>query len=538
MKIKYGFLIILTVFVLLFSACDWLFENNDNNENPPVTGNPPGDNFEYVVGTTLLQTKWGITDVYETKMPENSRFGCVGVAVAQIMRYHKYPKWGKGLSEEYTTRNGVNVQSVNFNEVFFDWDNTLDTYLEIDSGTNLQRATIAEIYRNIAIGIKMNFGFNGEGGGVDSGPLGRGLTAFFNYDKSLQSLYRSYYNNSMWEAIIRAQLDAGLPVLYSGSNIDNSSNHAFVIDGYDNSGKFHINWGWNGSRDGWYSLNALNPGDYDFNYGNVIWINIKPEKGGEGSNEMALLAFTPEATSVNQNKQFNVNVQLRSAGFFSGGNIGAALVANNGSILDIVGMNSRATSSFNSLDPAGYRTVNISCYVPETIATGKQCLRIVLKPEGKEWQLVTLSAINNNIPNAFDLIVNPYIGINPGGGYGLSLEKFSIIDNIVSVSSGDTFSVLVRTRKLGEQAFSGGQLGVALVANDGSIEVIREMNWSLQNPGAEYREQIINNCSVPGDVAQGHYQLQIVVRPTGGEWRIATLALPDVPNSIDFEVKY
>jgi len=40
------------VSVILFSACDWLFENDDNNENPPVTGNSPGDNFEYVAGTT------------------------------------------------------------------------------------------------------------------------------------------------------------------------------------------------------------------------------------------------------------------------------------------------------------------------------------------------------------------------------------------------------------------------------------------------------------------------------------------------------
>ena len=48
------------------------------------------------------------------------------------------------------------------------------------------------------------------------------------------------------------EVAAGRPVLYTGNT--ESGGHAFVCDGYDESGLFHINWGWGGSGDGYFSL--------------------------------------------------------------------------------------------------------------------------------------------------------------------------------------------------------------------------------------------------------------------------------------------
>ena len=58
---------------------------------------------------------------------------------------------------------------------------------------------------------------------------------------------------------ITALLDGGAKrvVLYSGFN--ESSGHQFVIDGYDGKGFFHVNWGWGGSEDGYFTLATLNP---------------------------------------------------------------------------------------------------------------------------------------------------------------------------------------------------------------------------------------------------------------------------------------
>lgn len=42
--------------------------------------------------------------------------------------------------------------------------------------------------------------------------------------------------------MIREELDAGYPLSYGGQS--SGGGHAFVCDGYDAQGFFHINWGW------------------------------------------------------------------------------------------------------------------------------------------------------------------------------------------------------------------------------------------------------------------------------------------------------
>jgi len=583
MKLKLGLFAILAICLLMLSGC-FLFEFDDEScehdwqwmETSPPTettagietkncakcgekdgtreGRPPivsndcqcdevpefcvcfgeGDYSQGVVGP-LLQTTWGMGSPYRDTMPGNSRFGCVGVAVAQLMRYHEHPVRGSGQREAYTTETGVSVPFVNFEEVFFDWNNTQNKYTSTNRGTEQQLNAIQNIYRNVGIGIGMHFGLNNTGGSVSATPLVRGMTTYFGYDKSIMFISRSWYDDNAWEAIIRQQLDEGLPVYYRGNNRNNTSNHGFVIDGYDNTGKYHINWGWNGSRDGWYSLDELNPGSYDFNYGQGMIINFKPDEGGEGSNEMVLLAFTPEKNPVRQNEQFNVNANLRSLGIFSGGHVGVALVDSDNNIVEIIGMNGRAVGSFGALTVSS-RSANISCYVPETVNTGVHSLRIIIRSDDGEWQVVTMS--NSNVLNAIDLTVEPHAGNNPGGGYGLSLEQFYVVDDKLSVSHGERFNVTVRMRKLGEDVFPGGRLGVALVDEDGDIvRVIRDINWNLQNPGRGYRGETINNCSVPIDVPSGEYKLMIVTKLSDSdEWRLNTLSL-NIPNRIDFTVK-
>lgn len=70
------------------------------------------------------------------------------------------------------------------------------------------------------------------------------------------------------------------PVLYSGFNLT-SAGHAFVCDGYT-QGLFHFNWGWGGSYNGYFSLDALTPagegiggnGSGDYSFDQSICLNI------------------------------------------------------------------------------------------------------------------------------------------------------------------------------------------------------------------------------------------------------------------------
>ena len=47
----------------------------------------------------------------------------------------------------------------------------------------------------------------------------------------------------------------GRPVFYAGTA--DIGGHAFVCDGYDGQGRFHINWGWNGLANSYFSLSVL-----------------------------------------------------------------------------------------------------------------------------------------------------------------------------------------------------------------------------------------------------------------------------------------
>lgn len=69
--------------------------------------------------------------------------------------------------------------------------------------------------------------------------------------------------------------------------------HAFVIDGYkyvDNLPYYHVNWGWNGSQNGYYLLSRLIPDTGEANLTNfgetgvTMLVNLKGEDGVRSSN--------------------------------------------------------------------------------------------------------------------------------------------------------------------------------------------------------------------------------------------------------------
>ena len=78
-------------------------------------------------------------------------------------------------------------------------------------------------------------------------------------------------------ALIFKELSEGRPIFYSGNSPD-VGGHAFVLDGYDATGKVHINWGWRGTDNDYYDIDLLE-GENNFcdNQSMVIGI-IPPSK--------------------------------------------------------------------------------------------------------------------------------------------------------------------------------------------------------------------------------------------------------------------
>jgi hypothetical protein len=317
MKIKYSFIAFLVILILIISNGDNLYaqetgDTADTEEEGTDNFEPNDDelaslitvqqNPNAIVGP-LIQTKWGQGVPYNNLFPmvsgQRKLTGCGNTARAQIMAYHRHPAQGRGQSTVVSPGN-ITVPLVNFN-VAYDWDNMLNTYRRDGRDSNeRQRNAVAILNYHIAAARSSTEGNKFEA-----------MVTVFGYDRSIQQLDRRFYTDAEWETIIKQQLDLRLPVYYWGRN---PGNHAFIVDGYDSTGRFHINWGWRGSGDGWYHLNNFNPrGERRYSNTHTIAINIKPNAGGVSAGyEMALTAFRTEQTSVSQNEPFRVTTRIRN----------------------------------------------------------------------------------------------------------------------------------------------------------------------------------------------------------------------------------
>lgn len=229
-------------------------------DNEPVL---PSGAMKAAVGQ-LLTSQWGqeypynmYTPVYPGDNGEDVHFvvGCVSTAASQIMRYHKYPEQGQGRrSYRFAPGGGVPAVtlSANFGETTYDWDNMLDDYT--GSYTEEQAAAAALISSHFGISVKMTYQKDGSGAYCSDAALS--LRDYFRYNPNLKYYTRDYYPKDEWMNIVFRELNDGCPILYGGQS--SAGGHAFVLDGYDTAGRVHVNWGWNGSMDGYYDIGSLN----------------------------------------------------------------------------------------------------------------------------------------------------------------------------------------------------------------------------------------------------------------------------------------
>ena len=194
--------------------------------------------------------------------------GCVATALAQVLYYWKYPSATTREIPEYTTKDlGIFMPALPVTT--FNWAAMQDTYLYSDS-LSVSGQAVAQLSLYCAQSVKMNFKKNSSA--ASTRDITTAIVNYFGYKSSVSYLQRKYYLTQEWENMIYSELAARRPVIYRGSKEEGG--HAFVCDGYDGQGMFHINWGWNGSSNGYFLLNILNPdsqgtGGADGTYGYI-----------------------------------------------------------------------------------------------------------------------------------------------------------------------------------------------------------------------------------------------------------------------------
>ena len=209
--------------------------------------------------------------------------GCVATAYTQVMRYYQWPKQGEG-SFSYTDKRSGRQHSVDYESTTYDWANMPERYDDPSRATEEQTKALSTLAYHAGVAVEMMYAPGGSG---TYAPLvARALRDHFRYDKRASLKRRVNYTQASWEQLLRNELIASRPIVYNGTG--EGGGHAFVCDGYDAEGLFHINWGWGGMSDGYFNLNYLVPsslgigggagGGFSFNQGAVV--GIMPDRAG------------------------------------------------------------------------------------------------------------------------------------------------------------------------------------------------------------------------------------------------------------------
>lgn len=244
----------------------------------------PGAEYKSSVDP-LLKTTWKQSAPYNQYCPtktnssgerENCPVGCVALALGQIMKYYNYPETGKGF-KSYQPFGLSETISADFENTQYKWELMRDSYFRLGSYkkyTEEEADAVATLLFHVGVSVGTFYQLSGSSA-FAYGNIPRDMVENFRYaEEDIRYLSRSDYEKEEWMELIFNELSNGRPIFYAG-NSPESGGHAFVLDGYDATGKVHINWGWGGTDNGYYDIDLLD-GENDFCENQSMVIGIVP----------------------------------------------------------------------------------------------------------------------------------------------------------------------------------------------------------------------------------------------------------------------
>ena len=334
------------------------------------------------ISPILGKTVWGQDTPFNNYCPiyngQRTVTGCVATALSQIMYVHKHPTRGKG-SHSYTTTTKQLKVSANFGNTTYDWANMIPNYK--NSYTTTQANAVATLMYHVGVAADMDYTV--EGSGTTSNVALAAITEYFDYDKAINILPKDYMKEENILQTIATDLQTGRPVYLSGATI-NQEGHAFVCDGMRSDGYLHINWGWNGTANGYFTLSALNPehqgtggstSDLAFTERVVAYTNIKPNAGGDALPLVTIDQLVrTSADEISKNKEVSFSLErFTSSGLTTAaGMVTYFIYDSNGELISQIPIGTIEL-------PVGYYytdPIHVSESLPNSLATGDYELAI------------------------------------------------------------------------------------------------------------------------------------------------------------------
>lgn len=335
---------------------------------------------------------------------KTSATGCVATAMAQVMRYYKFPTSLQATIPSYTTAtHGITIPEIAAGQTY-DWNNMLPDY-ESTTYTDAQATAVATLMKHCGAAVRMDYD---DSSGANITPIL--LYTYFGYDSDLiEMVDRTVCTQQQWNQILDTELQAGRPVLYEG--FSSSGGHEFVCDGADGQGLYHINWGWGGYENGFFDITTLNPkkggigsgsAPDGYNRMNGIIIGIAPDNGKKdemlyvqpvtavvSGSQTGLAWTTTERTDATQTFKGQAKYWFTNTNTTAfDGYIGLAIVQSDGTYNVIVSNTAQIPAvqrdlSYNS-EQASFATMTFD--IDYAFPVGSHELQTVYSTDGTSWQ--------------------------------------------------------------------------------------------------------------------------------------------------------
>lgn len=382
--------------------------------------------IQYAAGEVRLNTAtWDQAAPFNNLLPTidgaQAITGCVCTATCEIMKYHQWPSKGRGTLPDYTYK--TDKSGRNFTQpgheltATYDWSSMPDSYTRYNS---VQANQVAQLMFDVGVMLQSNFNGEDYGTGAYDSDVIPMLVKYMDYDPSAVFLYREDYGDTRWASMMRSELDAGRPMLYSGEG--DYGGHAFVVDGYKANNYFYVNWGWGGMDNGWYALSSfMIDSDYDFRYGQTCSFGIRKNEGGKpvdivnfiedsGKAGISITSGSIGTSSFTMNTGYVINSgtdTLKAEFAF-------ALVDKYGNIKEVI-----STPSKTTVSPGYYFSKSTSCRLSSSANSGLQfgdAIVVCFRKDGGDWTKVTGAATFTGV-EAYAVYDVPFIDVNAAASY-------------------------------------------------------------------------------------------------------------------------
>jgi len=453
--------------------------------------------------------------------PENGYHcvtGCPATAMAQIMKYWNYPQQGAGYhSYEHPT---YGTLFANFGGVTYDWASMPDQV----NGTN---EAVALLMYHCGVAVEMDYGPSSSGSYViiDGYPETKtceyAYKTYFGYDaSSIRGLRRENYSDNDWKQLLKNDLDAGRPIQYAGFG---QGGHTFVCDGYDSYDYFHMNWGWGGYADGFFLLDALNPGSGGtgsgagtYNEGQQAVIGIQPPSDITSFNLILYDDLTISQSPVVYTQGFSVHTDIANAGNNTfNGDFGAAIFDENFFFVNFVEIKTdyALESGYHFSEGLDFTTSGLLDVVP-----GTYYVAMFYRPTDGDWKIINDGSYTNILQ--FDVI----------NENDISLYSNMEVDNGI-ITRNQAFNVTVDIANYGSSDFNGAFSLNLYDIYDGSFVVNIETKTGMTLNAGYHYENGLTFSSNGLDVSPGTYLLAVIHKDnTQDNWELTGSS--DYPNPI------